>query len=316
VFRRVTRSRSASSPRRSPVDARLLENGADVIVAIGTSLGDMSTDGFSPLLQSATLVHVDIDARQIGKSYSPTHAIVASAADFLGGLADRLGERAIEAAKPRLSTGVQRFPLASSARPDRLASHDAITTIQGLLAPTRSTPSTPASTSCSRRTTSASTTRRVPRDDRPRLDGPVDRRRDRRPARVSRRSVAAIVGDGCFAMNAFEIATAVAESLPIRVFVFNDQKLGMVEDGHHTVYGRKPSYRPTPSTSASSRAASAPPRSASRPSRSSPPRRTSSRRRRARSVIDVAIDCDIHLPKIDRVAAMKNRPVSTAFACR
>jgi len=95
----------------------------------------MSTDGFSPLLQSATLVHVDIDARQIGKSYSPTHAIVASAADFLGGLADRLGERAIEAAKPRPSTGVQRFPLASSARPDRLASHDAITTIQGLLAP-------------------------------------------------------------------------------------------------------------------------------------------------------------------------------------
>jgi acetolactate synthase-1/2/3 large subunit len=56
------------------------------------------------------------------------------------------------------------------------------------------------------------------------------------------RSVAAICGDGCFAMNAFEIATAVAEQLPIRIFVFNDGRLGMVENGHEKVYGRRPSY--------------------------------------------------------------------------
>ena len=43
-------------------------------------------------------------------------------------------------------------------------------------------------------------------------------------------------------MNAFEIATAVAERLPIRVFVFNDRRLGMVEHGHQTVYGRHPDY--------------------------------------------------------------------------
>jgi acetolactate synthase-1/2/3 large subunit len=60
------------------------------------------------------------------------------------------------------------------------------------------------------------------------------------------RRVAAICGDGCFAMNAFEIATAVAERLPIRVFVFNDERLGMVENGHQTVYGRRPDYPTTP----------------------------------------------------------------------
>jgi acetolactate synthase-1/2/3 large subunit len=43
-------------------------------------------------------------------------------------------------------------------------------------------------------------------------------------------------------MNAFEIATAVAARLPIRVFVFNDGVLGMVEKGHHKVFGRKPAY--------------------------------------------------------------------------
>src|SRR5512144_2050133 len=60
------------------------------------------------------------------------------------------------------------------------------------------------------------------------------------------RVVAAICGDGCFAMNAFEVATAVAEQLPIRVFVFNDERLGMVENGHQTVYGRHPVYPTAP----------------------------------------------------------------------
>jgi acetolactate synthase-1/2/3 large subunit len=60
------------------------------------------------------------------------------------------------------------------------------------------------------------------------------------------RSVAAICGDGCFAMNAFEIATAVAERLPIRVFVFNDERLGMVEIGHKNVYGRSPVFGTVP----------------------------------------------------------------------
>ncbi len=47
-------------------------------------------------------------------------------------------------------------------------------------------------------------------------------------------------------MNAFEIATAVAERIPIRVFVFNDERLGMVEQGHKMVYGRRPSYPTNP----------------------------------------------------------------------
>ena len=47
-------------------------------------------------------------------------------------------------------------------------------------------------------------------------------------------------------MAAFEIATAVQERLPIRVFVFNDERLGMVENGHAHVYGRKAAYPTNP----------------------------------------------------------------------
>src|SRR5260221_56326 len=60
------------------------------------------------------------------------------------------------------------------------------------------------------------------------------------------RTVAAIVGDGCFAMNAFEVATAAHERLPIRVFVFNDKRFAMVERGHRTLYGRTPEWSTTP----------------------------------------------------------------------
>jgi acetolactate synthase I/II/III large subunit len=118
------------------------------------------------------------------------------------------------------------------------------------------------------------------------------------------RSIVAICGDGCFAMNAFEIATAVAERLPIRVFVFNDQRLGMVEDGHRTVYGRKPSYPTNPLdvvavaaglgatalrvTNAEDLAAAA----GVLKSTSGP------------VVVDVCLDPEVRIPKQDRVATM------------
>ena len=50
-----------------------------VVISTASSLGDLATDGFSAQIQAPTFVHVDIDARQIGRSYAPTHAVVACA---------------------------------------------------------------------------------------------------------------------------------------------------------------------------------------------------------------------------------------------
>ena len=220
-----------------------LDSGVDVVVAIGTSLGDMATDGFAPQLQAATLVHIDIDARQIGKSYAPTHAIVASASALLGGLIERIDHLPAPAKRREIVGGVERQVLASSTTPGRIAPQDAILELARLL----------------------------PEDTIYTVDSgdhflfAVQYLRSNHPdafmvmtglgsmgqsigaamgAQLANpnRSVAAICGDGCFAMNAFEIATAVAERLPLRVFVFNDGHLGMVEKGHETVYGRRPQY--------------------------------------------------------------------------
>jgi acetolactate synthase-1/2/3 large subunit len=118
------------------------------------------------------------------------------------------------------------------------------------------------------------------------------------------RAVAAICGDGCFAMNAFEIATAVIEKLPIRVFVFNDERLGMVEIGHENVYGRHPEYSTKPLDICS--IAQGLGATTLRISRTGQLRtvRDTLLHTRGPVVVEVRIDPDITIPKVDRVLAM------------
>ena len=227
-----------------PSAANYVAAGIDVVIAIGTSLGDMATNGFAPQLQATTLAHVDIDAKQFGKSYSPTHAIVAPASKFLGALT-QCNPRILRV--PPHVTGVQRHRLAASDRDDRIGAHEAVAAIQTIVPPdtiftvdsgdhflfavhyleTKFPDQFLVMTGLGSMGQS--------------IGGAIGAQLAH-PDRV----VAAICGDGCFAMNAFEIATAVAERLPIRVFVFNDERLGMVENGHEKVYGRNPRYPTNP----------------------------------------------------------------------
>ncbi|MBS1122110.1 MAG: Acetolactate synthase large subunit protein [Deltaproteobacteria bacterium] len=283
-----------------------LESNVDVVLAIGTSLGDMATDGFSPHLQpSCALVHVDIDARQLGKSYSPTHAIVASASELLGALAERLSERTAPPPSRPPPGGVVRHALASSLKSDRIAPQDAIREIQEL-AP----PDTIFTVDSGEHFLFAAHYLEITAPDSFLVMTGLGSMGQSIGAAIGAklahpdRFVAAICGDGCFAMNAFEIATAVAERLPIRVFVFNDERLGMVENGHQTVYGRHPAYPTSPldvctvarglgaitlkvESVGQLLAARAMLRDAPGP-----------------VVIDVRIDPDVVMPKLDRVAAM------------
>ncbi|MEO6771687.1 MAG: thiamine pyrophosphate-binding protein [Kofleriaceae bacterium] len=224
-----------------------LASGVDVVIAIGTSLGDIATDGFAPELQARALIHVDIDARQIGKSYEPTHAVIASAANFVDAMLERF-----ESSPPRghfreLPNGVSRIVLRPSTARDRIGSHEAIREIQRAL---------PADTvftidSGEHFLFAVHYLETVHPDAFVVMTGLGSMGQSIGAAIGTQlanpdRTVAAICGDGCFAMNAFEIATAVAERVPIRVFVFNDGVLGMVEKGHAQVYGRSPEFATGP----------------------------------------------------------------------
>lgn len=286
---------------------RYLDSGVDVVIAIGTSLGDMATDGFAPAIQaSRALVHVDIDARQIGKSYAPTHAIVASAEELLGGIAGRRGD--FQPRKRAPFAGLERFMLPSSAKADRIAPQDAIKDLQSLLPK-----DTIFTVDSGEHFLYATHFLEITKPDAFVVMTGLGSMGQSIGAAIGaklahpERTVAAIVGDGCFAMTAFEIATAVQENIPIRVFVFNDERLGMVENGHETVYGRRPRYSTGPldicsiarglgaATMRIEQAGELDPAIFETP---------------GPVVIEMRIDADISIPKIDRVAVMATRPAA------
>jgi acetolactate synthase I/II/III large subunit len=293
-----------------------VDAGIDTVIAIGTSLGDLATDGFDPVLQARSFVHVDIDARLIGRSYAPTHAIVASAADFLGALAERLPVNVPLTGAP-LAAGVVRHRLPAARTPGLIAPHHALAEIQALLPP-----DTIFTADSGEHFLFAAHYLQINHPDAFLVMTGLGSMGQSIGAAIGAqlahpgRAVAAICGDGCFAMNAFEIATAVAERLPIRVFVFNDQRLGMVEIGHEAVYGRRPDYPTTPMdvcTIATGLGAVS--------------IRVNRRGELAAAaeliagtagpvVVDVRIDHEIRLPKKDRVASWKDgeekRPAAAA----
>jgi acetolactate synthase-1/2/3 large subunit len=286
-----------------PSTRAYLEAGVDVVVAVGTSLGDMSTDGFSSKLQAPALVHVDIDARQVGKSYAPTHAIVASATDFFGGLADRLEQDPPN--RVRAHQRIARHVMRSSTQPGCIAPQDAIAELQAALPL-----DTIYTVDSGEHFVFAAHYLRLSLPDQflvmtglGSMGQSIGAAIGAQLANPGRR-VAAICGDGCFAMNAFEIATAVAERLPIRVFVFNDGRMGMVENGHQTVYGRHPQYPTTPlDVSTIARGLGAMSVVVDGPGQLAGAERLL-REQPGPVVVDLRIDPDIVLPKHDRVAAM------------
>jgi acetolactate synthase I/II/III large subunit len=219
-----------------------LDGEPDVVVAIGTSLGDLATDGFAPQLQaSRALVHVDVDGRQLGRSYAPTHAIVGTAGDVLAGLEARAGS--VVAFRRRAGGVIARHELPPGPTPDTIAPHLAVAELQRALPD-----DTIFTVDSGEHFLWATHYLRIRAADAYVVMTGLGSMGQSIGAAIGAqlghpgRSVAAIVGDGCFAMTGFEIATAVAERLPIRIIVFNDQRLGMVEIGHAAVYGRRPHY--------------------------------------------------------------------------
>lgn len=280
-----------------------LRRGVDVVLAIGTSLGDLSTDGFLPQLQATrALVHVDIDARQLGKSYAPSHAIVAAAAELLGALSDRLDERGFVKPAGRRG-GIERHTLAAAA-PGTLSPGDAIVEIQRALPE-----DTVFTVDSGEHFLFAIHYLHIALPDAFLVMTGLGSMGQSIGAAIGAtlahpgRTAAAICGDGCFAMNAFEIATAVAERLPIRVFVFNNEQLGMVEQGHEAVYGRRPQYPTTPLDVVTvARGLGAVTCRIDGPGQLA--ELTELLRTPGPVVVDVRIDPTLALPKRDRVAAM------------
>ncbi len=225
-----------------PSAAKLLEGGLETILAIGTSLGDLATNGWSPLLKpERTLIHVDVDAAQVGRVYAAQLGIAASAEVFL------------EALLPRLPRGpvVGRYGIKTHTDPEALAVGPS-----GLISPQRALwelqqvmQDAPIYTVDSgEHYFFATHYLQVKRPDGylvmtglGAMGTSLGAAMGAQLARPQRRGVA-ICGDGGFAMMVSELSIAASEGLPVVMVVLNDQRLGMVELGNLAIYGRTPAY--------------------------------------------------------------------------
>ncbi|MGW6391747.1 thiamine pyrophosphate-binding protein [Streptomyces sp. NPDC055103] len=89
----------------------VLSAGVDLLLVVGSSLGEVSTFGWDPALaQGRTVCQIDADRLQIGKNYRVDHAIVADVRPALAGLLELLPPR--ETAHQRTPTTAARGPIA------------------------------------------------------------------------------------------------------------------------------------------------------------------------------------------------------------
>ena len=213
----------------------------DVVLAVGTSLREISTNVYDPAFQGrVALIHVTRDARALGRHYVPAVGAVADAGAFLTALAARVPARAPNAALAAWKAATPRFDeLARAQAPGRVSPRAVVEALRKHLGDGD--------------VLVADTGNAVPWSVR---YFPV-----RRPgahlvamhlaamgwgvaaaigAQLARPGarVAALVGDGCFQMAGMEIATAVQHGLPVVWVVLNDARLNMVHQGSTGFYGQ------------------------------------------------------------------------------
>lgn len=226
-----------------PSALEYVQAGVGTLIAVGTSLGDLATEGWNPALKPArALIHVDVDPSVISRNYPADIAVVAPATAFF----DEMMRRP----EPP-SRGPVGFKLSTHSDPE-VEREGA----EGRIAPSRAV---------------WELQRALPDDARFVIDSGEHFLFSAHYLRLSlpdqfiamtglgsmgsslgaamgaklaepARSTCVIMGDGGFTMVGLELLDAVAQRLPIVVAILNDGRLGMCELGHDTVYGRAPRF--------------------------------------------------------------------------
>lgn len=238
-----------------PSSSTYLEEGVDVLLTVGAGMSDPATDGWSPLLiPTDELIAIDVDALQLGRNYPVTRGIVGDAADVLERLC---------AALPHGPCPTRRFQRFTTTHPAVAEVGAAISPQRALWELQRVMPADTIFT-CDIGEHLLFATHYLTVDE---PDGwialtglasmgaSVGTALGARMALPDRR-VAAICGDGGFAMMCGEIATACQYGVPLVVVVLNDRRYGMVELGHEAIFGRAPLF-PTGALDVSAAAAAA-----------------------------------------------------------
>jgi acetolactate synthase-1/2/3 large subunit len=214
-------------------------NKADLMIACGSRFDDRVTGKLSAFAPGARVIHLDIDAAEIGKLRQADIPVVGPLKQVLRDLAAEVRKLSAEGPGPRTEAWVRQiaewrdeFPLRYSARGDSLKPQTVLETLRDLTAGRNDMVWT---TGVGQHQMWAM---QYVSCDRPRTfltSGGLGTMGYGLPAAVGAKAarpdatVVCIDGDGCFQMTCQELATAVLENLPIVVVIVNNGYLGMVQ---------------------------------------------------------------------------------------
>ncbi len=230
-----------------PSATELMSTGVEVLVALGTRMGELSSLGWSKLLKpTRTLIHVDVEAAHVGRSYATHMSFTAPVELFARALLDHIGPREAKAGR---TLGVRHHENAWTARG-----------AQGLVAPARATvelaraagPRARFAVDSGEHTLYAIHYLPANAHDMVLLQLGLGSMGASIGAALGLyaadpdRPVVVVCGDGGFLMCAAEVATAAHAGFGVVFAVFNDRRLGMTELGHQAFFGRTPSFATGP----------------------------------------------------------------------
>ncbi len=215
---------------------------ADLILGIGLRFDDRVTGNLAAFARGAQVIHIDLDASEIGKNVPTAVGIVGDARETLAELAARVPARDCDA---------WREEIAGFVRP-RLENFRGGLSPEGILTAIEEA-STGQCTIVSDVGQHQMWVAKLYRYQRPNThitSGGLGTMGFAVPAAMGvalarpETPVWAISGDGGFQMNMQEIATMVQERIPVKMAVFNNGYLGMVRQWQQFFHGRR--YSATP----------------------------------------------------------------------
>jgi acetolactate synthase-1/2/3 large subunit len=235
-----------------PKWANFALNKSDLIVACGARFDDRVTGKLTAFAPGATVVHLDIDAAEIGKLRHADVPVVGPLKQVLRDLAAELEKlkeagrwAAPEAWFAQIAEWRDQFPLRYSRRDDVLKPQTVVETLQSLTAGRGDVIWT---TGVGQHQMWAM---QYLLCDEPRsfiTSGGLGTMGYGVPAAIGAKAarpdatVVCVDGDGCFQMTGQELATAVLENLPIVVVIINNAYLGMVQQWQELFFQERYSH--------------------------------------------------------------------------
>jgi acetolactate synthase-1/2/3 large subunit len=212
---------------------------ADVILNIGSRFDDRIVGDVQSFSEHVTIIHVDIDASELGKIVTPDIALQADAADFLQALAKVDNTAKHSSWRKHLAAYKKRMPLHFDDSHGLTQQH----VIDSLMHLTKG--EAIVTTDVGQHQMWAAQFYQVKHARRWISSGGAGTMGFGLPSAIGAqfaepdRQVITIVGDGGFQMTSYELATAAIHKLPIKIFVMNNHYLGMVRQWQELFYDNR-----------------------------------------------------------------------------